>query len=147
MLNDAVICQADGRQVIDDAEDEIRLARKHLLEGKNAKIESELTILGYKSEKQRGRDYVEKLSELETKAKEEADKEEEAPIAMITSTRSKPAKKVKLTAKEELENFMHENDQLKEAQERQVEVLNEKLTRMELTIRAQLLGTDRFHRR
>ena len=76
-----------------------------------------------------------------------ADKEEEAPIAMITSTRSKPAKKVKLTAKEELENFRHENDQLKEAQERQVEVLNEKLTRMELTIRAQLLGTDRFHRR
>ena len=87
------------------------------------------------------------MSELETKAKEEADKEEEAPIAMITSTRSKPVKKVKLTAKEELDNFMLENDQLKEAQERQVEVLNEKLTRMELTIRAQLLGTDRFHRR
>ena len=42
MLNDAVICQADGRQVIDDAEDEIKLARKHLLEGKRAKVKSEL---------------------------------------------------------------------------------------------------------
>ena len=93
-------------KVIDDAEDEIKLARKHLFEG-------------YKSEKQRGKDFIEKLNELETKAKEEENAEPD-PVTMASSTRQRPAKKAKLTAREELNEFVNENDQMKEAQERQV---------------------------
>ena len=39
---------------------------------------------------------------------------------MASSTRQRPAKKAKLTAREELNEFVNENDQMKEAQERQV---------------------------
>merc|ERR1711892_146077 len=133
LLNEVILCQADGRQVIDDAEDEIRLARKHLMEGS-------------KGERARVKEYQEKLTELEAKAKEEETAEPD-PIAMVSSTRSRITKKVKLTAREEVDEFISDNEQLKQAQEHQVKVLNEKLAKLELTIRAQLLGYDRFHRR
>ena len=106
LLNEVILCQADGRQVIDDAEDEIRLARKHLMEGS-------------KTERARVKEYQEKLTELEAKAKEEETAEPD-PIAMVSSTRSRITKKVKLTAREEVDEFISDNEQLKSAQEHQV---------------------------
>ena len=53
----------------------------------------------------------------------------------------------KLTAKDELKEFVEENDQLRWAHEDMIQRLNEKHNKSELKIRSQLLGVDRFHRR
>lgn len=135
-LTDSVLVQNDGRQVIDDAEEKMDTCRKQKLEG-------------WKNEKQRGREYNTKLADLEAKVKEEGTNEPEEQTALPSLTRSRRGviEPPKLTAKDELKEFVEENDQLRWAHEDMIQRLNEKHNKSELKIRSQLLGVDRFHRR
>ena len=54
------LSHCDGRQIIDDADDEQKTCRRNIAEG-------------FKNEKQRGKDYVVKLKELQEKVKAEKD--------------------------------------------------------------------------
>lgn len=135
-LNDAVVSQNDGRQVMDDAIDEMTACRRHLSEG-------------YRNEKQRNRDFTAKIGDLETRIKEEGDQPEpEIPKESYTRSRQPGKKeKPKMTAKMELEETLEEHEQLKEVHEDMIKRLNEQHIRNEIKMRSQLLGYDRFFRR
>lgn len=61
--------------------------------------------------------------------------------------KQKTKEKPKLTAKEELEEALQDNEDLKSVHEDMIQRLNEKHLTNEIKIRSQCLGHDRFHRR
>ena len=65
----------------------------------------------------------------------------------LTRSRRGVQEAPKQTAKEELDEFIKENNELKWAHDDMINRLTEKHNKYELKIRSQLLGVDRFHRR
>ena len=61
--------------------------------------------------------------------------------------KQKTKEKPKMTAKEELEEALQDNEDLKSVHEDMIQRLNEKHLTNEIKIRSQCLGHDRFHRR